>query len=496
MLLKAILFVIGSMMINLTLGSFYAIGNGVPYIVSYMRKNGTSNVSPEDGTWITAAFLLGQGLFIFVGSKIENISNTRVTCIIGCLLHTLSTLTTKFTLDSSFWMLVIVYGFGSGAGCGLAYIAAIIGANRWFPQSKGLMTGIVVGSFGFGGLVWSPLQTLYMNPRNEQADDSGNFPQSVYEKTPSMFLYIALIFGTLQAIGCILASPGPSIIQETEYETSIGPPPVKVLDDELFPQVTTFVSVFKYKIFYVIGLMMMLVAPGVTFVNSLGKTYGLTYIKDDRYLALVVALAALPNSFGRCIWGYLVERFGFRICYTAKVILFGFLIALFAYSFILSSKVLYAFWMLGLFFGFSASFVLFPVYIEQIFGPKFHGMVYGFLYIFLAISSIITAIIVQFSIGPALRTNKNPTTIRIVSCSTIALLYGISLLIFCALLPVRKLDKAIQRRAEQDMERTKNTLFNRQDLYPLDRNLSKDIFQRDTNSLGSIVRFRDSPNQF
>lgn len=482
------------MMINLTLGSFYSIGNVAPYIISYMKNNNNPNVKNEETTWITASYLLGQGIFIIVGSNLETLFNTRVAAIVGCVVHFASTFATMWALDLSLPTVALTYGFGSGAGCGAAYIASIIAAQRWFAHSKGFATGLVVSSFGLGGLLFSPLQTLYMNPNNIPTGPNQEFVKSVYEKTPSLFMYMALLFACIQIVGCCLAFPGPPLANAPQNpERTTTPPAVRVADDDLLPQLSNFTSSFKYRIFYVIGAMMMLVAPGVTFVNSLGKIYGLTHIKDDRFLATIIAIAAIPNAFGRISWGLLIEKFGFRLTYTIKVVLFATLVILFPYDFILSSKVLYSIWMIGLFFGFSGTFVLFPVYIEQVFGPKYHGMVYGFLYIFLAISSIITAIIIQLTIGPKLKSNEEGLYIRIVTCTTIALLYLITLALYYFLLPVRRLNKAIQRKAEQDVEKTKNTLFNRQDLYPLDRKAVKsDIFQKD-NSLGSIVRFRDSP---
>lgn len=491
--IKAVLCIIGSMLINLTLGTFYSIGNVVPYVISYMRNNGNPDIAAENATWVTAAYLLGQGTFMFIGSSIENSYGSRVASIIGCIVHSTSTLLTRWILDANFFLLVLFYGFGCGSGCGLAYIASIIAAQKWFPQNKGISTGFVVGSFGLGGLVFSPLQTLYMNPDNLPSDSKENFDPQVYSKAPDLFLYMSMIYATMQTLGCILAAPGPSIRpnQSTEEQNVTSTPAVRVTDDEILPRPTSFISCFQYKIFYVIGMLMMLVAPGLTFINSLGKTYGLTYIKDDRFLATILAVASIPNAIGRLTWGYLVERFGFRVCFTAKVLLISTLIAIFPYSFILSSKTLYAIWMLGLFFSFSASFVLFPVFNEQIFGPKYHGMVYGFLYIFLAVSSVITAVIIQLAVGPALKAESDPLMIRIVPCTIIASLYLISLLAYYLLLPTRKLERAIRCRTQQDMERTKNTLFHRQDLYPFERKTPSDIFQRD-NSLGSIVRFKES----
>jgi len=497
---KSISCIIGALLINLTLGTFYSISNVIPYIASYMRRKGNPDVTTEHGAWITATFLLGQGLFIIAGSLVEQKFNSRIACILGCVLHSSSTFLAIWALDQSFLIFVLIYGLGSGLGCGSAYMASIIAAQKWFPQSKGIVTGIIVAGFGLGGLIFTNLQTLYINPDNEPPSSSGYFGESVYNKVPNLFLYMGLIFAISQTVGCFLAYPAPETTQ-TPKPTSPSTNHVTVSEDGL-PNIRNFLSVFKFRIFYLIGAMMMLVAPGVTFVNSLGKRYGQAYIDDDRYLATVVAIAAVANALGRLTWGLLIDKFAFSTCFTIKVLLFSILIILFPFSFILESRTLYLIWMMGLFFGFSGTFVLFPVFIEQVFGDKYHGIIYGTLYLFLALASILASFVLQMTISTALKESRNPDDslmLRLGPCMMIATLYICSLVLYVLMTPVARLENAIRRKREMHVAKSRNTLFNRQDLYPLDRGTlaertdTESTLQRE-NSLGSIVRFREVPH--
>lgn len=38
--------------------------------------------------------------------------------------------------------------------------------SQWFPGSQGLFGSIVVASFGFGSVIWNPLETAFVNPDN------------------------------------------------------------------------------------------------------------------------------------------------------------------------------------------------------------------------------------------------------------------------------------------------------------------------------------------
>lgn len=507
---RSISCVFGALLINLTLGTFYSIGNLVPYVASYMKNNGNPNVTSEHGTWITSAFLLGQGIFIIIGSHLEQRFNNRIACSVGCIIHCLSTFLTKFALNVNFPTVVLVYGLGSGFGCGSAYVASIIAAQKWFPRNKGLLTGIIVAGFGFGGLIFTPLQTLYLNPDNLSVDRSKHFSKEVYERLPNLFLYMGIVFTILQSIGCLLAfSPDEASNQaQATVDAGIGATNTaqngaRVYISDALPRITTIYAVFSVRIFYIIGILMMLVVPGVIFVNSLGKRYGQTYIEDDKYLSVVVAVSAVANALGRLTWGYMMDKLAFSMCFSIKIVLFSILIALFPFKFILASKVTYAVWMLGMFFGFSGTFVLFPVYIEQVFGSKLHGLIYGILYVFLAIASLITSLILSLTVAPALDPLINPddnVLARAAPCITIAYLYITSLVIYYTALPVKKIQRAISHKTNLDNSMAKNSLSYRQDLFPTDR---ANLAEKTTgggitkeNSLGSIVRFRESPRTF
>ena len=55
------------------------------------------------------------------------------------------------------WLLVLTYGVMGGIGLGLAYITPIAMLAKWFPDKRGLITGIAVGGFGFGAVITGPV---------------------------------------------------------------------------------------------------------------------------------------------------------------------------------------------------------------------------------------------------------------------------------------------------------------------------------------------------
>src|SRR6202142_1421063 len=57
------------------------------------------------------------------------------------------------------WWLYLTYGVIGGTGLGMGYIVPVAVLVKWFPDKRGLLTGIAVGGFGAGALVTAPLAT-------------------------------------------------------------------------------------------------------------------------------------------------------------------------------------------------------------------------------------------------------------------------------------------------------------------------------------------------
>lgn len=66
------------------------------------------------------------------------------------------------------WLLVVGYGVLGGFGLGLAYIVPIAMLQKWFPDRRGLLTGLAVGGFGFGAVITSPVAQKLIDDNPEE----------------------------------------------------------------------------------------------------------------------------------------------------------------------------------------------------------------------------------------------------------------------------------------------------------------------------------------
>jgi OFA family oxalate/formate antiporter-like MFS transporter len=107
-------------------------------------------------TFTISIFVLGVAAFF--GGLWLNKKGPRVVALTGGFLYGLGVFLASFSANKLWW-LYLSYGLISGIGVGFGYIVPIAVLVKWFPDRRGLITGIAVGGFGAGALVTAPVAT-------------------------------------------------------------------------------------------------------------------------------------------------------------------------------------------------------------------------------------------------------------------------------------------------------------------------------------------------
>src|ERR1700760_2294082 len=105
-------------------------------------------------TFTIAIFVLGVASFF--GGLWLNRQGPRIVAMTGGFLYGLGVLLASLSAHKLWW-LYISYGLIGGIGLGFGYIVPIAVLVKWFPDRRGLITGIAVGGFGAGALVTAPV---------------------------------------------------------------------------------------------------------------------------------------------------------------------------------------------------------------------------------------------------------------------------------------------------------------------------------------------------
>ena len=107
-------------------------------------------------TFTICVFVLGVAAFF--GGLWLNRKGPRVVALTGGFLYGLGVFLASFSADKLWW-LYLSYGVIGGIGLGFGYIVPVAVLVKWFPDRRGLITGVAVGGFGAGALVTAPVAT-------------------------------------------------------------------------------------------------------------------------------------------------------------------------------------------------------------------------------------------------------------------------------------------------------------------------------------------------
>jgi len=113
--------------------------------------------SKVDTQWV---FGIGIAIFavvmVFAGKKLATWGPQKLSIISGIVLGAGYILAGIFG-GTDFWSILILIGIVGGAGIGFGYVVPIAVGMRWFPDKKGMITGLAVAGFGFGAMGWVKL---------------------------------------------------------------------------------------------------------------------------------------------------------------------------------------------------------------------------------------------------------------------------------------------------------------------------------------------------
>ena len=148
--------VIAALLLQFSIGAVYAWS---VFSSALKESDAMGLTNPEASLPFTVT--IGM-IFIgsYIGGRIQDKKGPRPVALTGGIIYAIGCILASFALshdNTQLWLLVLGYGVISGFGLGFAYIVPIAMLQKWFPDKRGLITGLAVAGFGFGAVLTAPV---------------------------------------------------------------------------------------------------------------------------------------------------------------------------------------------------------------------------------------------------------------------------------------------------------------------------------------------------
>ena len=262
----------------------------------------------------------------------------------------------------SLWLFYLGYGVIGGAGIGLGYVTPVATAAKWYPDRKGLVTGIVVMGFGVGAFLLSKVLAPLLVVQ-AQGD------------LQVVFLWLGIVFACILIPCSLVLSDPPETGAPGQPAAAKAAAPPKV--EPAAPYMRTSQFAIMWIVFF------FNIAAGISVISFqselLQEVWGLADPSIDpatlaEYGATLIAVSSLCNGVGRLFWGLLSDRLGrvsvFRVLLASQMVVFGILMTN-ENPWIFSILVCYVLLCFG------GGFATMPSFILDVFGSKNMSKIYG-----------------------------------------------------------------------------------------------------------------------
>jgi MFS family permease len=363
---------LGAVLVHICIGSVYAWSTFNRPILAVF-PNSPSWFSPPYTTFTTALVLLG--LSAMLGGPWVERRGPRVAATVAALFFGAGlAIGGVGLLIKQSWLVFVGMGLVGGIGCGLGYIAPVSTLVKWFPDRRGMATGMAIMGFGGGAAVASPMNASFM-----KAFGVGN-----------TMLVLAAIYLVVMLIGAQILKRPPA-----GWTPEGWTPPArtnKMITDRSVDRNQALGTVQFYLLW---SILFINVAAGIGILSQASPMTQDMFRKSAVEAAAVVSLISLFNLAGRFFWAsmsdYIGRRNTYLVFFLVQPILFlaiPRMATLGAYTLFLASwSIIYTMY--------GGGFATIPAFLADIFGPDNVGAIHG---------AILTAWSAAAIVGPVIIT--------------------------------------------------------------------------------------------
>jgi len=373
--------VIGAILIQLCLGAIYAWSVFTPKLID---KAGKYAFSASQANWIFSVGLLVFAFTLIVSGRLMVKTGPKKLAVASAFVLGLGYILGGI-LGNGFASQLIFIGVVGGAGIGLGYVVPIAVGVKWFPDKKGMVTGLAVAGFGFGAMIWVKSAGEWFNLLDTMNLFGLGGVQSVFFIYGIIFM-LAILLGSI-----VMVDPPQGYVPEGWV------PPEASATGAAVSGMTNFEprEMLGTPQFFMIWLTFLFSAMAGLMVIGNIKLFGIDALKatgmDIKVASAVTGTAlawlAILNGLGRIIWGTVSDKIGRKMAIFLMCLFQGIIMFLFYKMGSNPTTLIIGACIIG--FNFGGNFALFPAVTADYFGNKNVGLNYGYVFVSYGIAGVL-----------------------------------------------------------------------------------------------------------
>lgn len=317
-----------------------------------------------------AIFFLGVSA-AFMGHFVEK-HGPRKSGLISTIFFTAGLALSGFAVSiENLYLLYLGYGVLGGIGLGIGYITPVSTLVKWFPDRRGMATGLAIMGFGFAAMIASPVMSYLID---------------VVGISNTFYVMASIYFVIMICASLYLEKPSENYSltgRNLERTSQVKEDYVQLVANEAI----------KTRRFYFLWFMLFInVTCGIAILAVASPMGQEVAGLSPKTAALMVGIMGVFNGAGRLIWATISDYIGRPNLYTTFFILQIIIFALLPFT---SNALIFMLMLFIMVSCYGGGFSAIPAYIADLFGTKQLGAIHGYILTAWALAGLVGPFIVS-----------------------------------------------------------------------------------------------------
>ena len=302
-----------------------------------------------------------------IGGRVQDRHGPRIVALAGGTLYAVGVMLASLVESADqLWLLTVTYGAMGGIGLGAGYITPIAMLVKWFPDRRGLITGIAVGGFGVGSVLTAPVAKALLS----SADNK-----------PDVFLPLGVAYLIAVLIGASFFRNPPAGYSVPGYVAPVVGRTARSLDTY-----TVGEALHTRQWYLLVAILALNTTCGLALISQASDAFQAVAGATATAAAAAVGLLGLFNGAGRIVWAAASDRIGRMSAFIGMLALQGLAFLVLPHA---SSVALFFILSALIYVCYGGGFGTMPATAADYFGTKNAGAIYGAMIVAWSVAGVV-----------------------------------------------------------------------------------------------------------